>query len=236
MKSFLVFFGIIVVSGMHAPGTSEDLLKQMYDRYHNKWFRTLTFSQTTESYRHDSLIKTSTWYETIMYPDKFRIDFGEKKDGNAVVFRNDSVYDFRKGKLTRSTPYKNDLTFLLGGLYFYSFNEVLDKLKSFHYDLNKFHEGKWNGKGVYIIGADKEDEKINQLWIDKEKLVLVRQLKFDGNQKEEARFENHIPLGGSWSETVCTFYADDQLIQKEYYHDCKAGNAIDPRVFEPSGF
>src|SRR5215467_11433168 len=56
---------------------SEELLKKMYEHYHGKWYRTLTFSQTTENYRQDSLIKTSTWYEYVLFPDKFRIDFGD---------------------------------------------------------------------------------------------------------------------------------------------------------------
>ncbi|MGH2649347.1 MAG: hypothetical protein ACRDE8_17335, partial [Ginsengibacter sp.] len=46
---------------------SKDVLKKMYDRYSNKWYHTFTFNQTTERYRHDSLIKTSTWYEAVMF-------------------------------------------------------------------------------------------------------------------------------------------------------------------------
>ncbi|HTQ66422.1 MAG TPA: hypothetical protein VMI12_16635 [Puia sp.] len=236
MKSLFLFIVISIIYNISAPRSSEELLKQMYDRYHNKWFHVLTFSQTTENYRNDSLIKTSTWYETIMYPDKFRIDFEDKKNGDAVIFRNDSAYDFRKGKLTSSKAYKNDLTFLLGGLYFYSFNDILNKLKAFHYDLNKFHQDKWKGKEVYVIGSDKQSEKLNQLWIDKENLVLVRLLKFDEKEKEEALFENHIRLGEGWSERACIFYVDDHLVQKEYYHNCIANSAIDSLVFEPSLF
>lgn len=212
------------------------VLKLMYDRYNGKWFHTLTFTQTTETYRNDSLIKTATWYEYIMFPNKFRIDFGDPSEGNAVIFRNDSAYRFQKGKLKTSRADSDDLTFLLGGLYFYPFEQVLSKLKSLHYDLNKFHEDKWNGKAVYVIGADTKDEKLNQLWIDKEKLVLLRFIKFDDNQKEEGIFEKHIPLNGGWSETMCTFYMNDHLIQKEYYRDCKADGVIDLKIFEPAAF
>ena len=40
-------------------------------------------------------------------------------------------------------------------MYFYTFDEVLSKMKSLGYDLNKFHEDSWKGKDVYVIGADK---------------------------------------------------------------------------------
>jgi len=216
--------------------TAEDILRQMYDQYQDKWFHTLTFSQTTESFRNDSLIKTATWYESIMFPDKFRIDFGSPASGDAVIFRNDSAYRFSKGQLKDVRADKNDLTFLLGGLYFYPFDKIISELKSLHYDLNKFHVDTWKCRDVYVIGADTKDEKLNQLWIDKEKLILVRQIKFDDNRKEEAIFENHILLGGGWSETICTFYINDHLIQKEYYHDCKANVPIDPNLFDPSSF
>jgi hypothetical protein len=53
---------------------SEKVLKQMYDRYSGKWYHTFTFVQKTENFKNDSLVKTSTWYEAIMFPDKFRID------------------------------------------------------------------------------------------------------------------------------------------------------------------
>src|SRR5579862_4552411 len=111
---------------------SEKVLHQMYDRYSGKWYRTFTFVQKTENFRNDSLIKTSTWYEAIMFPDKFRIDFGDISNGDAVIFANDSAYSFRKGVLNSTTADNNDLTFLLGGLYFYPFEKVLEQVKTLH--------------------------------------------------------------------------------------------------------
>jgi hypothetical protein len=215
---------------------SEKVLQQMYDRYAGKWYHTFTFVQTTESYKNDSLTKTSTWYEAIMFPEKFRIDFGDIKNGDAVIFANDSAYNFRKGSLKSTTADNNDLTFLLGGMYFYSFDKSLSEIKSLHYDLTKFHEDTWKSKPVYVIGANTNDEKVNQLWIDKEKLLVVRFIKFDDNRKEEGVLEDQINLGGGWSETKATFYINDHLIQKEYYHECKANVEIDPRIFQPSEF
>ena len=68
----------------------------MHDRYAGKWYRTFSFSQTTEIYRNDSLKRSETWYENIKFPNNFRIDFGDPDSGNAVIFKNDSSYLFRK--------------------------------------------------------------------------------------------------------------------------------------------
>src|SRR6185436_15233908 len=58
------------------------LLAKMHKTYSGKWYKDFTFSQTTESYKNDSLIKTATWHEAIVFPDYFRITFGEPEAGN----------------------------------------------------------------------------------------------------------------------------------------------------------
>ena len=113
-------------------------------------------------------------------------------------------------------------------------DQVLAHFKSLNYDLTKFHEDTWKGKPVYVIGADKADEKVNQLWIDQEKLVSVRFIKYDGGTKEEGTFEDQIPLKKAWSETLCKFYINDHTLQIEKYHDVVAGGPVDKNLFEPS--
>src|ERR1700712_1629402 len=128
---------------MVAPPGSNDVLKKMHDRYAGKWYKTFTFNQTTEIYHNDSLKRSETWYENINFPNDFRIDFGNPDSGNAVIFKNDSSYLFQKGQRVQVRPYADDLLFLLGGMYFYPFAEVTEKMKSFKYDLDKFHEDTW---------------------------------------------------------------------------------------------
>jgi hypothetical protein len=213
---------------------STTLLQKMYARYHGKWHSNLSFNQTTERYRNDSLVKTQTWYEHILYPDKLRIDFDSLKSGNGIIFRADSTYVISNHKLARSVKNENELIFFLGGMYFVPFGDVLSHFKSLHYDLSKFHTDTWKGKPVYVIGADKADEKINQLWIDQEKLVAIRFLKYEDGTKEEGTMEGQIPLNGAWSETLCKFYINDHVLQIEKYHDVVAGGPIDKSMFEPS--
>ncbi|MGI8951692.1 MAG: hypothetical protein ACR2FN_08925 [Chitinophagaceae bacterium] len=232
MISVLIFF----LCSFYQNKNGDGVLREMYNRYAGKWQHNFTFNQTTENYRNDSLIKTSTWYEYIVYPDKFRIDFGDKKDSNAVIFSKDSTYIFRKGKLAKTTVNDDDLTFLLGGMYFYSLDTIKATLNKFGYNTNKFHEDVWENKHVYIIGADSAKEKTNQICIDKENLIVLRFIKFDNGHKEEGIFGNHKRFGGGWSETTCSFFIDDKLFQKEIYHDCRADTEIDLKIFDPSKF
>jgi outer membrane lipoprotein-sorting protein len=212
---------------------STSLLQKMYDRYHNKWHSSLSFNQTTERYRNDSLVKSEIWYERISYPNKLRIDFTRPNSGSGVIFRGDSTYVFSNNKITRATKNENELSFFLGGLYFVPFDQVLAHFKALNYDLSKFHASVWKGKAVYVIGAGKDDEKVNQLWIDQKDLIPVRFLKYDNNTKEEGWFDDHIRLDGGWSETKCTFFVNDHLLQVEKYHDVVSHGSIDQGIFDP---
>jgi hypothetical protein len=235
----LAFSGFALTNGNLCRGedpAAVALLHKMYNRYHDKWHHSLAFNQTTLQYRHDSLIRSATWYEQILYPDKLRIDFDSAQSGNGFMLNGDSVYVFSHHAITRRIKGDNDgLVFILGGLYFMPFDEVVTKFKDLHYDLEKFHTDTWKGRPVLVIGANSPDEKVNQLWIDADKLVPVRFFKYDTNMKEEGLFDNHIAVtGGGWSETKCTFYRNDQLIQVENYHDVKGEAQIDQAIFNPT--
>jgi hypothetical protein len=133
----------------------------------------------------------------------------------------------------RGVKDENELIFFLGGMYFKTFDQVLAHFAELHYDLSKFHTSTWKGKPVYVLGADKDDNKVNQLWIDQEKMVAVRFIKYDKDTKEEGTFDDHLALKGAWSETKCKFFINDKLLQTEMYHNVVAGEPVDMSIFEP---
>ncbi|HWB28184.1 MAG TPA: hypothetical protein VG738_22080 [Chitinophagaceae bacterium] len=236
MKRIFLIAGILMLFSFTKQLTSESVLQKMYNRYGGKWFKTLSFNQTTERYRNDSLVKTETWYENVIYPNLFRIDFGDPAKGNAVIYKGDSSFFFKNGQLQQAAKDRDELTFFLGGMYFTSFNNVIASFKALNYDLGKFHEDTWKGKPVYVIGANSAGEKVNQLWVDKDMLVPVRFFKYENNRKEEGTFENQVKMDNGWSETYCRFYFNDKLIQAETYHDVVAGKPIDEKIFDPAAF
>jgi hypothetical protein len=216
--------------------TAEKVLTKMYKRYIGKWYKNFTFTQATENYKNDSLIKTTTWHETIVFPDYFRISFGEPSEGNAVIYKNDSTYNFRKSKLIQKGLRNEDIPFLLGGMYFIPFDSVKSKMKIEGFDLNKAHESIWEGKKVYVVGSTTDEEKTSQLWIDKEKLIVVRFVKYLPNMKQDARMSDHQKFGKAWSETSVVFYLNDKLYQKEKYFNCKVNINVDMGIFDPYDF
>jgi hypothetical protein len=216
--------------------TAQEIIQKMHKRNAGKWFKTFTFSQKTENYKNDSLINTSTWHETIVYPYHFRITFGEPAEGNAVIYVKDSSYSYKNGKLTRRAARGEDITFLLGGMYFMPFDSVAPKMIKEGFDMQKAHECLWHDRPTYVIGATKDDEKTNQLWIDKKTLVVVRFIKYLPTYKEEAVFSNHIKIGKGYTETNVTFYINDKLYQKESYYNYKANEPVNMKLFDVNNF
>lgn len=227
--SFIIFLFLL-------SGNSVSTLHKMYDRYHSHWHKTFHFVQETEQYRNDSLIRKSTWHEVMAYPYNFRIDIGSPADGNGYVCNKDSFWRFKNCKIVGNGTDVNEFVFLLGGMYGYPFDSVTAHFTKLGYALEKFHSSTWKGKPAYVIGANKDNERSNQLWIDKEYLYAVRFIKYTDTVKEEGWFEDHIKLGGGWVETKAEFYINDHLVQVEKYHDCVADDPIDSRVFDPKLF
>lgn len=233
MKKLIVILSCILYATAATAG-DDPVLKQMYDKYRGKWHRSLRFIQETEKYRNDTLISTATWYETMVYPLSFRIDFGIPDSGNCVIFRSDSAYIFKAGKLAKSRIDTNELLLMLGGMYFMpSYNDVARKFDIMGYDTRKQCVSKLNGHTVYIIGADSANEKVNQVWVDKKHLRVVKHVKYTDGQKQEAIFENHQKLGNAWCETLVSFYVNGKLLQKERYHDIVTDEYYDPVLFSP---
>src|ERR1043165_851540 len=111
LKRYLLLLACLFVAAVgfcQAPDGFA-LLRQVHKKFRNGPCKSYTFSQRNTHYRNDSVVRHSEWQEAIELPDKFRIDFGNKADSNYVVFRNDSVFNYRKGKFIKSRADSNTL-------------------------------------------------------------------------------------------------------------------------------
>ena len=225
---------------MGKPASSqrgEALLRKMHDKYFGRWYRTFTFVQTTDIYRNDSLIRTSTWYEAAHFPYQFRIDLGDPNDGNAVIYLEDSTYRFQNHNLVSVTAGTNPFTFLLGGMYAVPLDSALSKLKHQGYDLSKMYSTTVDGNKVFVLGAaNAADSLSKQFWVDSQHYYIVRTIgSYEGNLLD-AKTSGHIQLNNGWSETRVVIYVNGKLRQVEKYADLKADVPLDDRLFDPKHF
>jgi len=216
--------------------TAKEIIVAMQDKYSGKWYTNLVFDQTAYIYENGIVKDIETWHEYLSCPGKLHIRKGAFESGNGMIFRNDSLYEFKESVLTLSIKKYHDLLFWGFDVYFLDKEKVYAKAGEMNYDLNKIYETTWNGKAVYVIGANKDEEKYNQAWIDKEGLYLVRVIKKDGNSIKDIEFSNYQKIAGNWVATEIIFKIDQKIYMKEVYYNISFPVTTDPKIFEVSNF
>ncbi len=207
---------------MKAPKTGVELIKVMHKKYFQGPCKTYSFSQKNTLYRNDSVVGDSEWHEVIQFPDKFKINFGDKSKGNFVVFRNDSVLNFRENKLTKMRPDSNALLLLIGGMYYRNIEDVLKRLVNAGYKSDIISEQIYNQLPVYVIGAKNNDLQSNQIWVEKSTFKILRIVeKMKSGDMMDMRFNSHQKNCNGFMETRVSFCRNGKLEQVEEYYDIK---------------
>src|SRR5579862_6842856 len=150
--------------------TGAEIVQQMHDKYAGKWFKTLTFVQQTTRTDSTGKATVTTWYESASVPGRLRIDVGKASEGNCVLYTHDSTYVMSKGSLKQTSAGGNPLIPLLFDVYVVPVDLTLaDMRQALKIDISKVSQSTYDGRPVYIIGADPGNEKAPQAWIDTER-------------------------------------------------------------------
>ncbi len=215
------------------PETGEELIREMHERYNGKWYRNLTFVQQTTFANGSS----QTWHEALALPGRLRIDIEE--NGVSLLFRNDSLYQFQGGSLAGSQPQQHPLLILGFDVYHQPPAATVEALRNIGFDLSKLREGEWQGRPVWVVGADEGDESTAQFWIDQEHLYFVRMLSPSPQNPDvvsEIQFNKYQRLGEGWIAPEVVFLAGGQQRMLEVYHDMKIGMDLADEIFSVDPF
>jgi hypothetical protein len=234
-------FAMLTSAALATPKikTSEDLIREMHDRYAKSWYKTLTFVQKTTNYEKDGTSESVIWYEAASLPGKLRIDFEPIKDGNGYLFADDTLYIFKGGKLEKSQPLVHPLMVLGFDVYAMPVEATITKLKGLKFDLSLMHEETWQGRAVYVVGAKQGDARSPQFWVDKEHLYFVRMIRpagKDGTSVQETQFNKYERAGGGWVAPEVVFMLDGKRVTLEEYTEIRADVKLDPKFFDPQGW
>jgi hypothetical protein len=220
--------------GQDAPGAA--VVQSMHDMYAGKWYRTLTFVQTTTRRLKDGRDSVMTWYESASLPGTLRIDIGSPKDGNGVLYTADSTFRFKNGALVSSAAGGNVLLTMAFDVYVQPVPKTLAVLKAMGVDLSKVHRETWDGRPVTVIGAESGDTRSTQFWIDRDRLVVLRQLSVlsaSDPRQLDARFGDMRKAGGGWVAANVQLYIDGALVQREAYGTITADPSLSSALFDP---
>ena len=226
MKKVFVLVFLIITSGVFAQVATfkngRDLISAMHTRYKLGPCKTYRFSQKNTHYKNDTVSGHSVWHEYIQFPDKFRIDFGSKEEGNYIIFKNDSAFNYKKGQFLKSRADSNTLLLLLGGMFYRELPEVLKRIEQATFDLQVLSQQSWQNRKVYVIGAKENEANKNQIWIDQTTLRVLRIIeKLNDKDWMDLRFEAHQAWCKGYVETKVSFRRNGKLEQVEEYYDIK---------------
>lgn len=215
------------------PTNGKELIKAMHDKY-PAWYRTLTFVQTTTDHRKKTV---ETWYEAARIPGILRIDIAPIDSGKMLLFRNDSIYQYDQAALKAAVPFVHPLMVLGFDVYRDPVEKTVARLEGLKFDLTRLREDTWQGRPVYVVGADKGDTTTRQFWIDKERLVFVRSLETaKSGAIAETQFNKYEKLGKGWIAPEVIFKANGETIITEEYSEMKGDVALPDLLFEPKPY
>lgn len=220
-----------------ADADGASVIRQMHAKYQNDWFSTTRFAQKTTHYDADGKPTVAMWYERIQVPGKLRIDIGPAKDGNAMILRDGQMHTFKQGERVDSRPIVS-LAMLLGfDVYRQSPDITLALLKREGIDTAKLHEDSWEGRPVYVIGAARGDPDSSQLWIDKERLLLVRIMQpaqDKSGASSDIRFMDFRTQPRGVIAARIDVYQQNRLVMSEEYSDIETDVPLEAAWFDPS--
>lgn len=241
MKKFSALFLILITCKLLAQSNTKytngnELIKAMYQKYENKWYKYFTFSQNMEFYRNDSIIKKDVWHEAALFPGNLIIKFGEKDAKDGVLFSNFTVYSFQKDKEMHSAPMVHDLLLVGLDVYFYKPEFTCHLLDSLGYDLSKIHEDIFEGRKVFVVGASKGDLESQQFWIDAERLYMHRIIYKKKGKLSDVIFGDYEKMKNYWVSKTIIFKQNGKLNLIERYYDIKFPKNINKNWFNANKF
>lgn len=207
-------------------------LTAMHGRYAPSWFKTLTFVQKTTLSLPSGGELVQTWYDALSLPGRMRVDT-DRKSRSGVLYVGDSVFTFASGKRTSTDSRLNDLLVVAFDAYTQSPSRTQAQLRRLGYDLSKFHEGMWQGRPVYVIGAERGDTTSDQFWLDRERLVVIRMIGSGRQGRTDTRLTHYVETGGGWVATEVTQLVNGKRRIVQEYSNLRANVSLNDELFDP---
>ena len=229
-----------------APGAFADepqdgvaVLRAMHDRYAHNWYDTLTFQQDSITRHPEGKDSSEIWYEYLQLPGKLRIDVGQPKSPDVRLIADNTFTRVENNEIKASRPFTHLLLVLGFDVYKQPVDTTIAQLKGQGVDLSKVHSDTWEGKPVFVVGADKGDLKSKQFWIEKERLLFLRLIEPDRQDRtktNDTRFSDYRQFSPGFVAARVDFYMDGQNVFSEVYSDIRVNPKIDPAFFDPRQF
>jgi hypothetical protein len=220
--------------------TARQLVREMHDRYADNWYSTLRFAQTNTFYTLSGKEETSRWVENLSVPGKLRIDFEPLSSKSGLLILNNRVTTFDNGKRISTRRSIQPILTLTADVYAIPPAVTIRRLDSLKIDLDKFRAAKLDKRDVYVIGADDGDLASNQIWIDADRLLLVRLIQQNKAGERtivtDTRVADYRDVGGFPVAHSYMSSRDGKPYFKEQYENVRVNVPVPAGVFDASSW
>ena len=210
-----------------------ELIQKMYQKYHNKWYKNLTFKQKTIFYKDNKVSKEELWHEAIQMPEGIIVKFGDINGGNGVIFKNDTMKVINNGIKTFQKRKVHDLLVLGFSVYFDKPETTVSKLEEAGFDFNYIKTDKIDGKSYFVVG----DPTKKQFWVEAENFLFT---KIETHNTDGSiittEFKDYKKLNKGWIATTVVFSKDGELEMREEYLDIKTPKKLPKDLLEYTSF
>ena len=220
-------------------GSSREVITAMHDKYSDNWYRTLRFSQSNTFYTSSGQEQKSRWVENLSVPGRLRIDFEPLSAKSGLLILNNRVTTFDNGKRIDSRRSIQAILTLTADVYAIPAEVTMRRLDSLKIDLGKFRSDKLDKKRVYVLGSsDDNDTTSNQVWIDADRLLLLRLIQTEKRGERSITTDTHVggykDVDGFPIAHEFTSYRDGKPYFREMYEDVHVNEELPSGLFDAS--
>lgn len=213
----------------------KDVIAAMHKKYHGKWYTHFTFTQDAFFYKDGKEERKEVWHEAASFPGKLVIKYDSMNSGNGVVFANNTVTGIKDGVAKSPRPFIHDLLLVGFDIYYLQPEQSCKILDLLGYNLSKVREDVFDGRAVYVVGAEKGNDSIPQFWIDKERLYMHRIIYKKGKQMDVV-FSDYEKMQGYWVAKKVIFKSMGELQMIEKYYNIRFPKNLNATIFDPKLF
>ncbi|MEO8909592.1 MAG: hypothetical protein ABI408_05125 [Gemmatimonadaceae bacterium] len=212
------------------------VVRAMHDAYGGKYVKTMSFLQNNTAYSSRGRETHTQWYEHLEVPGKLRIAFLPATQRSGLVQADDKVATFDNGIRVDLRPSVNPLLLLTADVYAAPVTTIMRELDTLGVDTEMIRTDEWDGHPVYVIGAKAGDSTSNQMWVDAERLVLLRFIQRNKTGERtivnDIRVQSYKDIGGYQIPTEFIVTRNGRPVWREEYANVRVNEPIPAGTFD----
>jgi hypothetical protein len=224
-------------SSIPAVNTVSGLVDAMRDKYAEKWYKSLSFTQVNK-YSIGGKEQSSEWVENLSVPAKLRIDFLPLSQKSGLLVDNSRVSTFSAGKRIDTRRLYQARPFLISDIYAQPTAVTVRRLDSLGVDTAKIRMDRLDGKRVFVIGAASGDLTSTKAWFDAETLLLQRfiqsEVRAGKTITSDLRVTGYTEIAGFPIPEAFVTKRDGATTLREEYTNVKVNAPMPSALFDPA--